>query len=480
MRSSSVFLTLSLSLVGASYSQTNFPLGATFGAPGSDSAIYPFTGTNSAGTFHSMEFSSYNGGLLLYSPDESLSRGAIDGGLTLYGNPVDIVLASDTAGDYGRGVFNVWKGDKWISGLSTDKPLFSIASPAMTAKFDGLNVEVNNGTLKVGGHSVLTAGQTALAIGSGSTSSANSFAFGNTVTAPGVYSGGFGYGTTAQGYSQFVVGHFNTLQGTSTPNLNWSDALFIVGNGINGSSRSNAFMVERSGNARVTGSLMTGPNSMATGNRSVATGESSAAGHYSNALGNSGTHVNATYSTSMGNSTTYGPYSTAMGNSAAGGDYSTAMGKSQANAYYGTAMGIGTVSQAYASTVVGTYNFAGTPHHTQWVATDDIFVVGNGVDASNRSNALVVKKNGSLAAGSGTVFGTVPAGSSQVIVGAYNDTSTEATTPATDRGKGVFTVGAGTGTSARKNALRVTTSGKVLVQPSGELSMGTFTSGEKP
>jgi len=182
------------------------------------------------------------------------------------------------------------------------------------------------------------------------------------------------------------------------------------------------------------------------------------------------------YSAAFGyNPKASGSYSTALGYSTtASGTYSTALGNgTTASGASSTALGLGTVATSTASTVVGQYNV--NPSNT-----DDLFVVGNGTSTSARANTLVVRKNGSLAAGTGTVIGTVTSGSGQVVVGAYNDTTTDTSSdPDTIRGEGVFTVGAGNST-VRKNALRVTTSGKVLVQPSGELTMGTFTSGEKP
>ncbi|RYD83124.1 MAG: hypothetical protein EOP84_08365, partial [Verrucomicrobiaceae bacterium] len=170
-----------------------------------------------------------------------------------------------------------------------------------------------------------------------------------------------------------------------------------------------------------------------------------------------------------------GAASFATGNlTTASGSNSSAFGYSTiASGLHTSALGLGTVANSIASTAVGQYNL--NPGHA-----DDIFMVGNGTGLAVRSNVLTVRKSGSLSAGTGTVIGNVTAGSGQVVVGAYNDTTTDTSSePDTIRGEGVFIVGAGT-SSVRKNALRVTTSGKVLVQPSGELGMGTFTSGEKP
>lgn len=427
-----------------------------------------------------MILSTEHSGIWLESKFSGYGNPSYTGGINMVGTPIRFFLGAENSAET-NGKFQVHNYNSQFA--SNPTPLFEVDSTIGKAKFDGVNVEVNNGTLKVGGSPVLTSALSSLAIGSGSTSTGtNSFTSGNSVAATGVNAGAFGLGNTAQGYNQFVIGQYNTPLGTGTANLNWNDPLFIIGNGTSDTARSNAFAVDRSGAVRMSHTLAVGSGSVASGNKSVAMGESNAAGPYSTALGVSATSAAAFYGTAMGLSSAHAWYATAMGNSLATGELSTAIGRSTASAKYATAIGAGSVATAYASTVIGSYNVnPSTPSYTEWVAQDDVFVIGNGVDASTRSNALVVKKSGSLAAGTGTVIGTVPAGSSQIVVGNYNDTSTDnSTTPATVRANGVFSVGIGTTPSARKNALRVTASGNLLIQPSGELGMGAFTSGEKP
>jgi hypothetical protein len=104
----------------------------------------------------------------------------------------------------------------------------------------------------------------------------------------------------------------------------------------------------------------------------------------------------------------YGSYSTAIGSHAnANAGWSTALGnESYANAGNSSALGYGstangnysvavgrTTAQAMSQMVVGQYNILqGTTD--SWIATDDLFIVGNGTAANARSNAFVVKKNG--------------------------------------------------------------------------------------
>jgi hypothetical protein len=96
------------------------------------------------------------------------------------------------------------------------------------------------------------------------------------------------------------------------------------------------------------------------------------------------------------------------------------------------------------------------------------------VGIGTTSPAAKLDVNGNAALGTGV---TSVAG--QVVVGKYNDTRTSDN--GTDHTQGVFTVGSGTatGTSAA-NALRVLADGTVLVKNSGDISMGTFTSGSQP
>jgi len=120
------------------------------------------------------------------------------------------------------------------------------------------------------------------------------------------------------------------------------------------------------------------------GDYSVAMGYSTtASGHSSTAMGG--------YNTASGEcSTAMGSYNTASGNC------STAMGTSTtASGSYSTVMGSSTKAQSYASLVAGQYNVvSGTTN--EWIDTDPLFVLGNGVDPSSRSNAFVVYKNANV------------------------------------------------------------------------------------
>jgi hypothetical protein len=105
------------------------------------------------------------------------------------------------------------------------------------------------------------AGYFSAALNFGSVFGAGAFAA-NYGQASGSYSSAFGWGTVAQGGAQTVVGIHNVPQGTGVQagTAAPSDALFIVGNGSDGTAatsyqpiRSNALVVYKNGNMDVQG-----------------------------------------------------------------------------------------------------------------------------------------------------------------------------------------------------------------------------------
>ena len=102
----------------------------------------------------------------------------------------------------------------------------------------------------------------------------------------------------------------------------------------------------------------------------------------------------------MGNVTTAsGNESTAMGyDTTASGEASTAMGYSTtASAQSSTAMGQNTKASDYGSLVIGQYNSSGssvTNNATSFSTSNTAFVIGNGADSSNKSDAFKVMFNG--------------------------------------------------------------------------------------
>jgi autotransporter adhesin len=159
-------------------------------------------------------------------------------------------------------------------------------------------------------------------------------------------------------------------------------------------------------------SLATGVDTKASGDYSTAFGwNTEATGFASTAIGQ-GTIALGSNSTAMGfgpdaignNSTAMGSLTEAIGNNStslglltsAQGASSTAMGVyTVASGDISTSMGSRTEANAYASTAIGSYNDVIEGSNMEaFVTTDPVFYVGNGVDESTRSNAMVVYKNG--------------------------------------------------------------------------------------
>lgn len=171
------------------------------------------------------------------------------------------------------------------------------------------------------------------------------------------------------------------------------------------------------------GGVSVGPSSIAMGNATYAMGDHSfAVGNYSTASGPYsyviGENANADGDHALaigGNASANGDYASALGNNSyANGDLATAVGSgacaeaassiaigsvTYASAEHSSAMGFGLVSNAYAEFVVGTYNREPqeTVNANAWVETERAFVVGNGADFENRSNAIITLKNGRTA-----------------------------------------------------------------------------------
>lgn len=197
-------------------------------------------------------------------------------------------------------------------------------------------------------------GNNTKASGNGST------AIGSTAIASGSASIAIGTGAHASGYYTMALGHNTTATG---------DWAFAAGDGSD---------------ATGTSSVAIGKDNLAATANSIALGiHTSATGSSSTAMGNN-TDASGQTSTAMGSGTTASGYqSTAMGS----GTY--------APSDYSTAMGFYTIAKAQSSTAIGWYNdtIAGSSE-TLWVDTDPLFYIGNGSSYMDRTNAMVVYKNG--------------------------------------------------------------------------------------
>jgi len=146
-----------------------------------------------------------------------------------------------------------------------------------------------------------------------------------------------------------------------------------------------------------------GENTKASGEGSVSMGSGTvASGDYSVAMGNA-TTASGDGSLAMGSLTTAsGLFSTAMGyQTTASNDNATALGKhTTASGVNSFATGLYTEAKSYCEMVFGAYNTDYTPNSIDyWYPTDRVFVVGNGTSSSNKSDAMVILKNGNVGIG---------------------------------------------------------------------------------
>ncbi len=125
-------------------------------------------------------------------------------------------------------------------------------------------------------------------------------------------------------------------------------------------------------------------------------------GNYSFASG-SRTIASGNNSTAMGQLTTAsGDFSTSIGGSTiASNSYATAIGyATTASGNASTALGFSTTAKAVGSFSTGLFNdISDNPGPSATFPTDRIFQIGNGNDASSRSNAMTVLKNGNTGIG---------------------------------------------------------------------------------
>ena len=144
------------------------------------------------------------------------------------------------------------------------------------------------------------------------------------------------------------------------------------------------------------GSMAIGDNNMATGSGAIALG-----------IGATASNTN---SVALGPNTSGGFSSVAMGNNTAASAYNSfSAGEwSVASGQRSTAMGEWALADSYGSFAIGRYNLGGG-NGAAWVATDPLFMVGNGSSSGSRSNAFEVKKNGHVFAPTLTGHGMMTA-----------------------------------------------------------------------
>ncbi|MEZ4859013.1 MAG: tail fiber domain-containing protein [Flavobacteriaceae bacterium] len=260
-----------------------------------------------------------------------------------------------------------------------------------------------------------------------------STAFGVGSIASGIFSTAFGFYATASEETATAFGHYTTASNfVSTAFGYFSNASGVASTAFgSGSEASGDFSLAFGSGSVALGSTATafgrqtiassdfatsfGDRALASGYTATAFGQlTEASGLFSTAFG-----VNTIASGAM--STAFGQLTEASGNNAiafgeaseASGANATAFGyNTLASNGLATAIGSNTIASGFASTASGYYTTAPSSYETTvgmynttytpivsglgYSLQDRIFVVGNGTDNANRSNALTIYKNGTV------------------------------------------------------------------------------------
>lgn len=252
-------------------------------------------------------------------------------------------------------------------------------SPVLTAATAATNyLGVNPIKLSIGGAGANVITQTGLAVGtSNNASGANSLLVGdyNTASAGGG-SVALGSHNTTSGASTFAAGannQINAAGGTSAAlgdgNVVMAPYSFVAGRWNEASAgAAGAVVLGDSSKVSSVSGFSAGTQNLVTGSAGVALGHNNKAAGWGSVVGG-------------------------VANEAAGLG-AVALGReSKAPGAMAVALGWNVQASAMSQVAVGRFNLLGGDAD-QWVATDQLFSVGNGSDAAHRSNAFTVKKNG--------------------------------------------------------------------------------------
>ena len=204
----------------------------------------------------------------------------------------------------------------------------------------------------------------------------NSFAAGYNTSAMGDHATSFGYETEADGTMSTAMGSFSHATGAFATALGT----------ITVASGSSSFAVGNDAVASGSTSTAMGLNTVSSGNFSMAVNNGTIA---------SGLHSFA--ANLMTDATGYASFAINQSTFANGENSFSANLGSKANGENTTAFGLNTVANAFASMAVGIYNDSLVlAQTTEGGAFAPLFIIGNGDGASFRSNAMVVRKNGTV------------------------------------------------------------------------------------
>ena len=413
---------------------------------------------------------------------------------------------AEVYGDIGQ-----WAVDLSISDTSSSTGATGIASVAMgynTSATSSITTAFGNSTTASGnnstamGNSTTASGDSSTAMGDitkaiGSASTAMGFrniasgegstAMGYSTYASGVASTAMGFTTTASDFGSLIIGSYNNAgfsissDGNAT-SFTLSNTAFVIGNGEDNESRSDAFKVMFNGDTTAAGTISA---TAFVGDGSKLTNLPSAGGGLLSIIeeGNTG------YRRSDANAANYGDigegavdlsfsgspssilgatglYSTAMGlDATASGDYSTAMGKTTtASKYAATAMGVETIASGSVATSMGISTIASGAVSTAMgyfsTASGDYSTAigGNTTASGDYSTAMGV--------------GTSALSFRETAIGSFNTTYTPTSITGWDAADRLFVIGNGQSSGPPSDALVMLKNGNTTF--SGTITANAF------
>lgn len=227
----------------------------------------------------------------------------------------------------------------------------------------------------------------------------NSIAAGEDTRATGNNSLAMGVGTSARAHASLTIGRYNDTTGVTSQN-SWveTDPIFTIGNGTNHHARSNNVVFLKNGSAFFMGTQSLDGSNFPTKIIWDAPKGVFRAGRTDN---NEWSEASCGYNSFAAgqNTTASGPHSTAFGYSTTASNmHSTAFGSaSEASGIGAFTSGQNTIARSYYSFVIGRNNITSNGYNmAEWIDSDPLFVIGNGTNTNNRSNALTLLKNGTV------------------------------------------------------------------------------------
>lgn len=325
-------------------------------------------------------------------------------------------------------------------GIGTDSPTAALQ----------IETGYSGNAILAAGTTPTVSGQYAVGIGYYATATGNyAVSLGNNNTASGDNSTAMGDMSTASNLTAFAEGYISTASGISS---------VALGNGATASGHSSTALGGGTTASGDYGSFASGYDTTASGDSSTAMGNSTTASGGGSFAAGGGSTASGIDSTALGYLTqAQGNYSLTSGvGPIASGSMAVAFGNNtKASGNYSVALNDYTTAPCYVETVIGKFNMTNsTCTATTWTSTDPIFVIGNGQTNTTNSDAMVVYKNGTLAAGTGnyTLDGATP-GTNAVALGEYNDaTGNQSVALGTlNKASGTSSVAMGQGSTASGN-----------------------------